>query len=130
MKTLTLIVALGCLPMFGCAAIITGTRSDVVITSTPSGAEVTIQNTNQRIRTPGVVSLKSNKDYLATFEAPCHTPATAMISKSISAWVIGDFFWGLLAFAIDFGSGGAYVLPDEVHGTLFRAHGCSEGVNE
>ena len=110
--------ALGLL-LFGCATIIHGTKQRIGISSSPTGAKVSVDNDSVGV-TPLFVNLKRKDDYIVTIELPGYQKAQLTITSSVSGWVWGNIvFGGLIGLAIDAASGGLYELsPDQLNAEL------------
>lgn len=103
----------------GCASIMHGTRQDVSIASTPSGASVTI-NGQDRGKTPAAVELSRKDKHLLKVELPGYLPFESYLIRKVSGWVWGNLvFGGIPGLAIDAITGGLYNLnPEDVTVTL------------
>ena len=105
----------------GCASIIHGTKQDVRVLSSPSGAVVRVNLNNMATTTPGVVTLdRKETGYVLTFEKEGYKPVEVSIRRTVDGWLFGNIlFGGLIGIIIDFVSGSAYRLtPDEVQVAL------------
>lgn len=101
----------------GCASIIHGSRQDVRVMSSPSGAVVRVNLNNQATTTPGVLTLNRKEvAYVLTFEKEGYKPVEISLRRTIDGWLFGNIlFGGLIGLVIDFASGSSYKLtPDEV----------------
>jgi len=104
---------------FGCATIMHGTSQDIGISSTPSGASVTIDGKSYG-KTPVVADLRRKDNHIIKIEMPGYKPFEATVVRRTSGWVWGNIlFGGLIGLAVDAISGGLYKLtPDNVAATL------------
>jgi uncharacterized protein YceK len=104
---------------YGCATIIHGTKQEIGISSSPTGAKVSVDNDSVGT-TPLFVKLKRKEDYIITIEMPGYRKAQLTITKSVSGWIWGNIvFGGLIGLAIDAGSGGMYNLsPEQLNAEL------------
>lgn len=96
----------------GCATIFKGSSADVQVNSSPSGADVYI-NEIDRGSTPQTLSLKRNKNYVLTFKKEGYEDVNMEIDKKfdIGTTVVGNIFsWGLLGIIVDAATGAAYTL--------------------
>ena len=111
----------------GCAAIVKGTHDDVTINSVPSGATFHVQPTGQSGVTPAQLSLSSKRKYLVAYNKKCHLPAQSQIDKQFSGWTVMNLFipFGIIGFAIDFGTGAAYSLDDNTSTVLIPRENCN-----
>jgi uncharacterized protein YceK len=107
------------LSVSGCATIIHGTQQDVGISSTPSGATVTIDNTEKGV-TPVVAKLKRKENHTVKIQLAGYQPFETTLTHSVSGWVWGNIaIGGLIGLAVDAMSGGIYKLtPEQVAGSL------------
>ena len=103
----------------GCGSIIHGTRQDVGVSSSPSGANVTVDSSVQGT-TPLVAKLTRKDNHIVRIELAGYQPFETTLTKSVSGWVWGNVvFGGLIGLAVDAVSGGMYQLtPEQVFGTL------------
>jgi hypothetical protein len=112
----------------GCATIIHGTRQDVSISSSPSGADVWVDN-SQVGQTPVIAHLSRKDSHIVKLVLPGYQPYETTITRSVSGWVWGNIaFGGLIGLGVDAISGGIYKLsPEQVSGELAgqRAAGLS-----
>jgi len=111
------------LSVSGCASIIHGTQQDVGISSTPTGAAVTIDDTERGV-TPVVTKLKRKENHTARIQMAAYQPFETTLMHSVSGWVWGNIvFGGLIGLAVDAVSGGLYKLtPEQVSGSLQTGH--------
>lgn len=110
MKKLIVVI---CVLVIGCGTIMHGTRQDIGITSTPTGAMVSIDNVSYG-KTPMIVDLKRRDNHIIKINLPGYMPHESVVIKSISGWVWGNvLFGGLVGLAVDAISGGIYKLSPE-----------------
>ena len=104
-----------------CASIMHGTSQDVGISSTPTSASVTVDNTAQG-QTPFVAKLSRKDNHIIHIAADGYQPADLTLTRSTSGWVWGNLlFGGLIGLAVDAISGGLYKLtPDQLNATLTK----------
>ncbi len=107
--------------LMGCATIMHGSSQTVGISSSPSGARVTI-NGEYRGETPLRVDLARKQDYIIKVEKEGFEPASSTITSKVSGMTFGNIiFGGLIGLAVDAGSGGMYKLSqDDVQITLTK----------
>jgi hypothetical protein len=121
MRNLTLGTATVVVGVFlaGCASIIHGTRQDVGISSSPTGATVTIDNGPAGV-TPLIADLRRKDNHIVRIEMEGFQPFETTITRSVSGWVWGNLVFGAIpGLAIDAITGGLYKLsPENVSGTL------------
>jgi hypothetical protein len=103
----------------GCATIIHGTRQDVGISSTPTGASVTIDSM-QFGTTPVFSKLRRKENHVVRISLPGYQPTDLTLTSSVSGWVWGNVvIGGLIGLAVDAISGGMYKLsPTELSAAL------------
>jgi hypothetical protein len=106
-----------------CASIIHGNHQDVGISSSPTGAMVTIDNLQSGI-TPVVAKLARKHNHIVRIELPGYRPFEATLTCGVSGWVWGNVvFGGLIGLAVDAISGGMYKLtPDQMSAALASTH--------
>lgn len=105
----------------GCATIIHGTRQDVGIASTPSGASVAVNNSPVG-KTPVVASLRRKDNHIIRIELDGYLPFETTLTRKASGWVWGNLaLGGLIGLAVDAISGGLYKLtPEQVTAELAK----------
>jgi dipeptide/tripeptide permease len=105
--------------LVGCTTIMHGTSQDIGISSTPSGALVSIDNKSFG-KTPLFAKLSRKDNHLVKIEMAGYQPFEATITRSVSGWVWGNvLFGGLIGLAVDGISGGLYKLsPEQIVATL------------
>lgn len=111
------------LTLAACATIMHGTNQDVGISSSPTGAFVSIDNADKG-RTPLITKLSRRDNHVVRIEMAGYAPFEATMTRSVSGWVWGNIaFGGLIGLAVDAVSGGLYKLsPEQVTGTLALGH--------
>ena len=102
----------------GCATIVHGTTTRVMLDSEPQGATAVVGN--QTVTTPGSVVLRNSDAGQVVFKKEGYKETGYYFSKVMSGWVWGNVaLGGIIGLAVDMMSGGAYkVEPKEVHVTL------------
>jgi hypothetical protein len=120
-RHLAAIAALLALP--ACGTIMHGGSQDVGISSSPSGASVTVDN-QIGATTPFVAKLSRKDNHIIHLAAPGYAPADLTLTHSVSGWVWGNIaFGGLIGLAVDAISGGLYKLnPEQLTATLATEH--------
>ena len=105
--------------LVSCASIIHGTQQDVGISSTPTGAQVTIDGAVGGT-TPFVAKLRRKENHIVRMELAGYQPYETTVTHSVSGWVWGNVvFGGLIGLAVDAISGGLYQLtPEQLSATL------------
>ncbi|MBW7886814.1 MAG: PEGA domain-containing protein [Bacteroidetes bacterium] len=104
---------------WGCATIMHGSSQKVGISSSPTGAKVTVDG---KILgdAPLFANLGRGDEHIITLELPGYQKSQFTITKSVSGWVWGNIiFGGLIGLAIDAVSGGLYDLsPEQINAEL------------
>lgn len=105
----------------GCATIMHGSSQSVGISSTPSGANVTIDN-GERGKTPIVAKLSRKDHHVVKIELQGYETYEGTLTRQTSGWVWGNIvFGGLVGLAVDAISGGLYKLtPNQISTNLIR----------
>ncbi len=94
----------------GCATIVHGTTERVQIDSTPSGAEVAIDD-SQRVITPSAVDLSRGSAHKLVFHKPGYQDTTETLTSGVSGWILGNLLaGGVVGMAIDASDGAARQL--------------------
>lgn len=103
----------------GCATVINGTHQDFGISSSPTGAKISINNQDYGT-TPLVTELVRDENHVVRIELDSYQPYEITLTKSVSGWVWGNILiGGLIGLAVDAISGGIYKLtPEQVVATL------------
>lgn len=97
----------------GCATIMHGTTQKVGISSSPTGATVTVGN-KLFGRTPLFADLERGEEHIVTIEMVGYEKSQLTLTKSVSGWVWGNIvFGGLIGLGVDAISGGLYTLSPE-----------------
>lgn len=110
-----------------CGTIIHGTRQDVGVSSSPTGAQVVVDNMPLG-QTPVVAKLTRKDNHVIRITMPGYQTFETNVTRSVSGWVWGNIvFGGLIGLVVDAISGGLYKLrPEQVTGTLATADVRSE----
>jgi len=116
-------VACAVVGLSACATIIHGTEQDVGISSIPTGAKITIDN-SERGTTPLVAKLSRKDNHIVRIELPGYQVYETTLTRSTSGWVWGNIaFGGLVGLAVDAMTGGLYQLsPEQVSAALNNGH--------
>lgn len=103
----------------GCGTIINGFHQDLAITSSPSGASVSIDG-EPRGTTPIVVSVRRGDTHVVTVEQLGHYPMEAIVRPITSPWEWGNVIsWTFIGVAIDAWTGGMYDLSQDRVNAIF-----------
>ena len=99
----------------GCATIMNQTTQAIGISSSPTGASVTVDSMPHG-KTPVVAKLSRKDHHVVTIELAGYQPYEATLTRRVSGWVWGNvLFGGLIGLAVDAMSGGLYKLtPDQI----------------
>ena len=113
------VLAATALVLWGCATIMHGTSQKVGISSSPTGAEVWVDNKEMGF-TPLFADLKRGDDHIVRVELAGYQKAELTITKGVSGWVWGNIvFGGLVGLAVDAITGGLYNLsPEQLNAEL------------
>ena len=105
--------------LWGCATIIHGTSQRVGISSSPTGAKVSVDGKIWG-DAPLFASLSRSDEHIVTLELSGYEKSQFTITKSVSGWVWGNIiFGGLIGLAVDAISGGLYDLsPEQINAEL------------
>jgi hypothetical protein len=119
-RRLAPVFAVGALALLpSCATIVTGTRENVSVTSTPEGATVQITTAGGfpifEGRTPAYLQMAKDKDYTVTVSVPGYQDARVGITRDFEAWTLANIFCGLWPVVIDLASGAyKHLTPNEI----------------
>ena len=109
----------------GCASIMHGTSQKVGISSSPTGATVTVDN-KPLGNTPLFADLKRGEEHVVTIEMAGYEKSQLTLTKSVSGWVWGNIVFGcLIGLAVDAISGGLYNLSPEQLNAELRKNGAN-----
>ena len=106
---------------------VTGTSTDVAISSDPSEAQIEINGTD-RGETPTTLSLDSDRAHTVEINLEGYESETVQLRKTTSGWLAGNIlFGGIPGLVIDAATGGMHVLkPKQVDNSLDEQIGSSE----
>ncbi|HXT13625.1 MAG TPA: hypothetical protein VN873_18890 [Candidatus Angelobacter sp.] len=113
----------GLLVFPGCASIVTGTKQNVKITSSPTAADVKVERLSYATnfvewqgKTPAAVKLSRNGSYLVTISSDGYRTEQIPVSEGgMNGWVWGNIaFGGLIGILIDSSDGAAKNLDPGV----------------
>jgi uncharacterized protein YceK len=116
-----IIVGVAAIATVGCASIMHGTTQKVGISSSPTGASVTVDN-KALGTTPLFADLKRGEEHVVSIEIPGYEKTQLTLTKSVSGWVWGNIvFGGLIGLAVDAISGGLYNLsPEQLNAAMHK----------
>ena len=127
-KAVAVVSAFTLLGLAGCASIVSDSKPEVGIYSTPTAVKYEIVNSRGMVVargvTPGRVLLESGRgyfkgeDYNVTFRKEGHQDSTVPLKTTVNGWYWGNIlFGGLIGMRIvDPLTGAMYTLPDDVTG--------------
>lgn len=103
----------------GCASILHGTLQPMSISSTPTGANVTVDGTSSG-STPMTASLSRKHEHTVKIEMQGYKPMEVKLNKGIDGWFWGNLLLGgLVGMIIDGSTGAMYKLsPSQIDATL------------
>lgn len=103
----------------GCASIVKGTTQAIPVSSSPSGADISLDG-NRVGQTPGSIEVKRKSDHLMTIEKAGYHPESVAITRNIGGAVFGNILaGGLIGWGVDAISGAQYNLtPATINLTL------------
>jgi len=116
---LILSLAIASVLLWGCATIMHGTSQKIGISSSPTGAKVSVDNIAYG-NTPLFADLKRGDDHIVTIELEGFQKVQLTVTKSASGWVWGNIiFGGIIGLAVDAITGGLYDLsPEQLNAEL------------
>jgi len=130
MRKVTLLVAFMAMSTSGCATIMHGKSQDVGVSSTPTNAKVTLDNTPGG-NTPMIAKLSRGANHIVKIELPGYQTFEATLTKKVSGWVWGNIvFGGIIGLAVDAITGGLYNLTPEQIAAQMARQGASVNVNK
>lgn len=115
----TILAVLCTAALAGCATIMHGTKQGVGISSMPSAAKVTVDNSVKGV-TPVVLELSRKDNHIVKLELDGYQAYETTLTRKTSGWVWGNIvFGGIPGLAVDAISGGLYVLtPEQISGQM------------
>ncbi|MDX2128126.1 MAG: PEGA domain-containing protein [Chloroherpetonaceae bacterium] len=115
MKSIVILTAATVFLTFtGCASIMSGSSQDIAISSTPSGASITVNNVILA-KTPAKVKLKRKDEHKIKLDLAGFLPYEVVLTTSSNGWVWGNIlFGGLIGLAIDAITGAMYSLEPNI----------------
>lgn len=115
------------LTVSGCGAIMHGTKQDITVNSSPTGAKVMVAGEDRTA--PAVFNLKRKNSYLVKINKEGYEGAEIMINHKLDWTAWADLFiWGIIPIFYDLSSGAAWKLsPEEISVNLNRSIGQADG---
>ena len=119
---ITAILFGGITAALACGTIMHGGSQDIGLSSTPSGAKVTLDNQELGV-TPVIAKLSRKDNHVVHFALEGYQPADLTLTRSVSGWVWGNIvFGGVVGVAVDAISGGLYKLsPEQLSATMAKS---------
>ncbi|MEY3786920.1 MAG: hypothetical protein RLZ75_1127 [Pseudomonadota bacterium] len=106
----------------GCAAMFSGTTSNINVTSTPTGADCDV--TGHGVHTPGnVVLSKSHSDLVVNCQKEGFEPGSSPVASTFNATTLVNILTGyglVIGFIVDFSTGAAWKYVDHVNVNLIE----------
>ncbi|MBD3165386.1 hypothetical protein GF324_02195 [bacterium] len=100
--------------LIGCGTIVHGTRQTLIVETEPDSVTVKVRGITTG-HSPLVLNLDRQTDVNLTLERNGYETVTIPLKATVSPWVGGNVFNGLiLGFFVDFSSGGAFELKPEL----------------
>ena len=114
-----LLFAALCLFESGCATIVKGTTQDIPVSSDPTGARVTVDNSSVGT-TPTTVTLSRKQNHMIVLEKEGYAPESIAVTKSMGGAVAGNILaGGLIGWGVDAMTGAQYNLaPNTINARL------------
>lgn len=120
-KTIISLIVLVSFFLTSCATIFKGSTAEIRFNSTPSGADVLVDEIN-RGETPTVAHLSRSESHIVTFQKEGYEEVKVGINKKFdgATTILGNLVsWALLGIVVDVASGAAYSLsPADIQGNL------------
>lgn len=112
-KVITIFLLFIVVSINGCGLILSGSKDNLYIYSTPKGAKVYI-NGYYMGETPLPLTLKSDKDYIVEFRKEGYESKTKIINSSVApGYIILDIVAAFVPIIIDAATGGWYTLDND-----------------
>ena len=114
----------------GCASIMHGTTQKIGISSSPSGAKVTVGDKVEG-ETPLFAELDRGTEHIVKIDLPGFETAEMTLTKSVSGWVWGNIvFGGIIGLVVDASTGGLYELSPAQLNAELQESGSTTSMNE
>jgi len=111
LSVLTVVAYLSALS--GCATIVNGTTEKIQLSSTPDGAQATIDGA-QTVTTPTTVELSRDDEHTITFHKDGYQDDTEKLTSSTSGWIWGNLLaGGVIGAVVDAESGAGKKLSSD-----------------
>jgi hypothetical protein len=106
----------------GCASIVSGTRQNISFASTPSGAQVMVDNQAMGV-TPVAIKLARKSEHTVRITLDRYAPHEIKLTRGFNAWYLGNLvFGGVIGLVVDAVNGAMYKLsPEQVSAALAAA---------
>ncbi len=104
----------------GCATIFSGSKQEIKLNSTPTGATVYI-NGSEEGTTPIKVNLKKGKEYIIEFVKDDYKKKTLRLSYSLGiGWLILDIVVGLVGVIVDAATSNWYIFDLDYYNAVLE----------
>lgn len=115
----------------GCATIMQGSTQQVSMSSSPTGAEITVNGRNLGV-TPAAIELKRKDNHVIRVQMDGYQPYEVALARSVSGWVWGNIvFGGIPGLAVDAITGALYKLsPEQIMANLAQGEGAEASLEE
>lgn len=122
---LTLLVLFAAPFVAGCGSIIHGTRQEIILNSTPEGAQI-LENGQPIGTTPTTLRFRRGDDHLLTFRLDGYQDVRVTLNKELSPVTLLNLIGGgLIGFVVDFSNGAAYELDPDIVDVVMQREGMS-----
>lgn len=115
------LLSLPLLLLAGCATIVHGTNESVAISSTPTHAQLFVDNAYIG-STPMIVKMARREKHTVRIELKGYQPYEMTLEPHFSGWAFGNIIFGgglFIGLAVDAISGGLYQLtPDQINAEM------------
>lgn len=118
-----------------CASIVSGTKQEISVKSTPTEAEVIVTGSGGQVaftgKTPAVAELPRKSEYDVEIKLAGYQTETVHIAKGFNGWYLGNIICGgIIGLIVDAVNGAMYKLePGEISVNLMTAQK-SDGTTE
>ena len=119
-----LVATIAALLFSGCATVVSGSRQDVGVSSTPPFVQVWVND--REYLTPAILPLERESNFTLIFREEGYEEASATLNRNLNPWIWGNILLfppiGTLAgVIIEVSSGAAWRLsPESLHVTMWK----------
>ena len=126
----SILSALVALTVTGCGTIMQGSKQDVAVSSTPTGAQISVDGQVAGV-TPATLRLARKNGHLVRIELPGYQPFEMNLTRKVSSIVWGNIvFGGIPGLVVDAVTGGMYQLTPEQIAAELRSTSASARMQE